>query len=568
MVYTHENIFDIMSTDALLVLTKVTMVNENGMNSTMSKKVILLGIDGGTFNLIEPFIKKGELPTFKRVLEEGCHGNLETTIPCLSMPAIPSLFTGMNPGKLGIFGFLKDNGSPLTYNDIKEEAFWDILGDEGYKSCVVNFTGTYPPRIRNGIMIAGNAPSEDSEYTYPTEMKSKVSGFYVEFERVKKLEEHPEKNMDKIIAHAQSTVNERWKIFKNLMTSNDFDLGALWIVLSDDIQYYFWELKGVMLGFFRKIDDILKDLIETFVDYNFIIVSDHGFEKYPKYYFHINTWLRNKGYLKMKRGKLRKWLIDRMLVVLPHLRKRLSNKQIYFLLDIKSKFSSSNSPVKGNTYYRKRDRGFLLGVDWKNTLAYVDRGFGWGIRMNVKDPELYENTRMKIMEELRRLTNDEGELMFREICKKEDIFSGKYLDEVPDIILRPTSKYRVNQLLVEKMITRSDEFETIKGSHGNARNGIFIAYGPVFKKGCQVKALNILDVAPTILHLMGCKVPENMDGRVMKEIFKKRSEPERREIDYQRQKKEKEEKKHEIDQEEIDKLKERLRALGYLDGKH
>ncbi len=534
----------------------------------MSKKVILLGIDGGTFNLIKPYIKRGELPTFKKVLEKGSHGKLETTIPCLSMPAIPSLFTGTNPGKLGVFGFLKSDSSPLTYNDIKEKAFWDVLGDEGYKSCVVNFTGTYPPRIRNGIMIAGNAPSEDSEYVYPTEMKSEVGGFYSEFERIKKLEENPAKNMNRIIAHARLAVNNRWKIFKNLMTSYKFDLGALWIVLSDDIQYYFWELKDVMLGFFRQIDDILKDLIETFADYNLIIVSDHGFEEYPKYYFHINKWLRNKGYLKMKGGKLRKWLIDQTLAILPHLKKRLSNKQIYFLLDIKSKFTSSKSLVKDSTYYRKRDRSFLLGVDWKNTLAYVDRGFGWGIRVNAKDPELYETTRVKIMEELRRLKNDEGEPMFREICKKEDIFSGNYLGDIPDIVIRPTSKYRVNPLLLEKMITRSDEFKTVKGSHGNARNGIFIAHGPVFKKGYQAKALSILDVAPTILHLMGCRVPENMDGRVVKEIFKKESEPERREIDYQKQKEEKAEKKREVDHSEIDKLKERLRALGYLDGKH
>lgn len=525
-------------------------------------KIILLGIDGGTFDLLKPWIKKGELSTFKKVLYGGTYGNLKTTIPCLSVPAIPSLCTGMNPGKLGVFGFLRADGSLGNYNDIEEDCIWDILADNGVKSCIVNLTGTYPPRIKNGIMISGGAPSEQSDYVYPKEFKSKIKGFYSEFDlfmhACKKL--NPQKNMSKIVELAKLALKRRWGVFRHLMRNDNFGLGIFWIVLSDDIQHYYWGFEDIILTFYKEIDRILKDLIETFEDFNIVIVSDHGFENKAKYYFNINSWLRYKGYLKMKGSELRKSFFYRMSAFLEHLWRSSPNEIKYFLLKLMpSRVSSTDTEESINR------RDFLLGVDWENTIAYADASC-LGIKVNLRNYELYEHVRLKIIEELKGLKNGRGDSIIRGVWKREQVFSGKYSEETPDIILLADKNYQINPFISEKMITNIKSWKNrhIRGDHMNARDGIFIFYGPIFKRGYKVKGLSILDIAPTILHIMGGKIPQKMDGKVVKEIFKKESELEKKEIKTQKRKKEAEKIK-EIDPEEMEQIKERLNALGYLE---
>ncbi|MGV9141462.1 MAG: hypothetical protein ACOC1X_00830 [Promethearchaeota archaeon] len=69
------------------------------------------------------------------------------------------------------------------------------------------------------------------------------------------------------------------------------------------------------------------------------------------------------------------------------------------------------------------------------------------------------------------------------------------------------------------------------GDHVNGYlNGILIAYGPDINQGTYVRGAKLIDIAPTILHMFGLSIPSDMDGRVLKEIFRKDSEPSKREI--------------------------------------
>jgi predicted AlkP superfamily phosphohydrolase/phosphomutase len=69
-------------------------------------KLLIFGIDGGTFDMIKPMLKEGKLPHLGRLMDEGIHGVLESTIPPLTAPAWATFFTGKNPGKHGIYDFV------------------------------------------------------------------------------------------------------------------------------------------------------------------------------------------------------------------------------------------------------------------------------------------------------------------------------------------------------------------------------------------------------------------------------------------------------------------------------
>lgn len=526
-------------------------------------KVVLIGIDGGTFDLIKPLVRDGKLPTFKKLLDGGVHGNLKTTIPCLSLPAIPSMFSGMNPGKLGVFGFLKKDGSSVTYGDIGEDYIWDIVARKGRRSCIVDVTGTYPPMMENGVMISGSAPSEQSEYVYPKELKPKVRGFYSEFDHLKSLESNPQKNRSEILRVAVSSQRKKWKTFKSLMENGNFDFGVFWIVQSDDIQHFYWGVEDVILKFYKEIDGLLNDLIVTFGNYNIIVVSDHGFHSGIKHYFHVNSWLREKGYLKMKGRKLTQWLIYRISTVSQRLWRSLPRKAKYFLLKFLS-LSSSRTSLGAGDAASTSGNFFLFGIDWENTVIYAD-STSIGLRIKAKNQKLYDHLRSKIIGELKSLRDSSGNPVIREVWKREEIFWGKYSHLTPDVILLMAEDYQMNVFLSESIIAEveSKRKKRFRGDHLNARNGVFSAFGPIFKSNCEIRDLSILDVAPTVLHIMGCELQEEMDGKVITEAFNEESGLREKEIRFQKHKvKAKRSKK--LASEERDKMRERLKALGYL----
>src|SRR3990170_2119217 len=123
------------------------------------KKVFILGLDGGTFDMILPLVEKGELPHMSQLLQKGAWGRLESTIHPSTPIAWTSFMTGLNPGKHGIYDFIiaKDNdyGFKLsTAADRFESTMWDYMSGFDKKTVVVNVPYTYPPDKINGIMIS------------------------------------------------------------------------------------------------------------------------------------------------------------------------------------------------------------------------------------------------------------------------------------------------------------------------------------------------------------------------------------------------------------------------------
>jgi predicted AlkP superfamily phosphohydrolase/phosphomutase len=76
------------------------------MNQRNNSKVLVIGLDGGTFTLLQPWMDEGKLPNLKMIQEEGVSGELESTIPPITPPAWSSFMTGNNPGKHGVFHFV------------------------------------------------------------------------------------------------------------------------------------------------------------------------------------------------------------------------------------------------------------------------------------------------------------------------------------------------------------------------------------------------------------------------------------------------------------------------------
>ena len=136
-------------------------------------RVLVIGLDGATFDLIKPWAADGYLPTLKRLLDEGAHGSLRSTVPPMTGPAWTSFATGVNPGKHRLYDWIAREPDsyrflPVTAVDCRAPTIYSLLGQLDRRVCVLNVPMTYPPLPVNGVQVSGMpAPSTKVPITYP-----------------------------------------------------------------------------------------------------------------------------------------------------------------------------------------------------------------------------------------------------------------------------------------------------------------------------------------------------------------------------------------------------------------
>ena len=496
----------------------------------------MIGLDGVSWDLIETWIKGGKLPFFKRAMDKGVYATNWTTIPCLTSPALPSFITGKNPASTGIFGFRKADGSIMSYNDIKDPAFWDLFAKNKskIKSLVVNLRVTYPPRIKNGVIVAGTlTPSEESDYVYPKSYKKFFKGFHIEYDKNIKNQ-----RLSEISKNYTAYTKLKFRKFERLFLRNKYPFGLLWIDLTDNIQHYAWKNKEIILEYFKNLEKMIKDFVKRLPSYNIILFSDHGFESVPKYAFHINEWLERKKLLFAKGQGVEKWKNKAEISVYSKLYNTIGwiiyrvvpwsiHNKIYKMVKRFEKKSAEQKKTRAVVMDKTITK--LSNLDMNKTKVYLDQK--WGLRIVKKNVKDYKAFRDKLIKELKCIKGIDGKSIFKNVYKREEVFKGKYLRDVPDIVFLTKQEYEIRDGFSSKLFKRIRIKRDVVGCHENARNGIFLAYGPDIRRGGKIRDIQIYDLAPTVLHIMGSNIPKDMDGKVLN-IFKKDSEPGKRKPRY------------------------------------
>ena len=529
----------------------------------MVQKVMVIGLDGATWTLLSRWISDNKLPTFRKITYSGSKAIFISTIPSTTAPALSSMLTGMNPGNHGILSFIKADGSPMTITEIEYPKIWNILDEHGYRSCIVNVRCTFPPEKINGLMISGTIPSDKSNYVYPEELWERLKDF--KNDRIEKIifelreKKRNEKCRKKFVDLLVEQIRRRYHIFRKLNQEINYDFSMLWIEETDTLQHCCWEYEKSLLRFYTEVDSILGDIISNFPDRNLFIVSDHGFESKPERFFYVNTWLHREGKLKQK-----PWPpIHHFINFFQHFAYRyLPVTREQKILRLVARFHISRRKRDIPKVKCAIDRiAIFPGIDQKNSKAYLSTLFG----ISINDSSNSDRVRDEIIAKLRKVKDERGENVIRGVWKREEIFTGKYMTEIPDIIFLVSERYVPFPSLTKNLFgdIKRKVLGWQSGEHYRAREGILIAYGPTIRRNNDLGSAKIEDIAPTILHLMGCKIPRQVDGKVLEKIFKENSDPANRKPSFTKyvgvpKKKRKLERKDEK------KIKDRLKQLGYL----
>lgn len=551
-------------------------------------RVLVIGLDGATFDLIRPWAEGGKLPNLAKIMKNGVSAVLRSTIPPVTAPAWTSFITGKNPGKHGVFDFFrKIVGSyerrANTSMDVDGKSIWALLSNVGKKVIVINVPMTYPAEQVNGYLISGLLAPPGAHWRegafYPSGFDSKLSQWVGDY-RLEPKESWGE-NLDDWIKDLYDVTRKRakaamylaknfeWDFFMVLFQGTDWMAHALWMYADAKHPLYDPEKAkkygDAIFRFYQEIDSIVGR-IRSFLDENVILflVSDHGMG--PLYRtVHLNSLLENLGLLAFQKSSLKSpvriefWLS----------KIGLTKERILALL---WEYPPIMRLIRLVLYsFGEKVELSLSDLDWSKTKVYAAGHMGQ-LFINLKGREPkgivepgkeYEELRDYLMKMLYNLKDPEtGKRIVRKVFRKEEIYKGDHVDEAPDLL------YLMNHTYVPYNGFESSRDSFISLCYGiqsskHELNGIFIATGKDIKKGIQIQNASIMDVAPTMLHILDTPIPIDMDGRTLVEIFEPESELAKREILYQAASKQKKT-PYALSDEEEKEIIERLKSLGYI----
>jgi len=537
------------------------MVNTPTLSTTTTsaRRVVVVGLDGATFDLIQPWVAQGKLPTLARLLHTSAWAPLESVLHPFTAQAWTSMVTGANQGKHRIFDFWERDfstyGFRLTNASFRAlPALWTLLSQAGRHVIVLNVPMTYPPEKVNGVLVSGwDTPGMGAAFTYPLALKAELSALsggqpYVIVPDDWKYS--TAQRGDMVMAELLREIDVRFAVATSLMAREPWDLTFFVVSALDGAAHFLWKYhdpahplydpavnaqmfsEDPLLQVYQRADQRLGEFLSTLPpDVHVLVVSDHGEGALEDVEIHLNLWLAQQGLLTLRTpgsrrslGNALKWLAAKLV----DRGKRALYGRVSF-----STLSRLRHWWPDRLRVTLGEESFFPGVDWAHTLAYSEevRGNIW-INLKGRDPQgtvapgaEYEALRDRVITGLQDLRDPRtGKRLVRRVWRREERFSGPFSDRLPDLLVeadypdlfRPRGAYTgrepVRHLTMEEMRHRR-----ITGCH--RPNGIFFAHGPAVQADLSLAPASILDVAPTVLHLLGEPVPSWMDGRVLTEML-------------------------------------------------
>lgn len=519
------------------------------------RKVILIGLDGAPYDLVKRWADQGKLPNMSKLMGRGSHGTLFSPLD-VTPPAWSTIYTGKNPGKHGVYDFA--HRAPGSYEfgfanstTRRSADVWEILSRAGLKVAVVNTPLTFPVRPVNGVMVSGFlTPRFSPKYTYPQSLKSELEkaapGFGPSIPGIL-VQRLSRKAYVRLIGRRLDNLA---KAVGYLIKKEDFQFFAVVASETDFIQHWYWrdmvegrgKFADAVLSIYKKADEMVGELVSAAGEEAYVmIVSDHGGAP-RKGVFHTNEFLYKIGALRFRQnlgsrvraamwrggmtGKLHRTFLRYNVFFL----KLLINPLVLTTSDVDFAKSWAYSEGYGQIYFNVEGREPNGKVAASKVGAFAD----------------------SIVRELQRLPAGSVGGKIDRIYKKDEMFTGPYLQSAPDIQFTMLDGYEADTQFLEE-IERS-------GTHNHF--GTLIVSGEGTRTE-ELEGASVADIAPTILGILGVPIPREMDGHFLAVAFTKAkadsfsvrvSEEAQGELS----------EKYEFSEAERETIEKNLRSLGYV----
>ncbi len=496
---------------------------------------LLIGIDAACRPVLDRLSETDSVPHIEGIIEDGVSAPLESQIPPWTPSAWPSMYTGVNPGKHGVYGFVNFEGydwEVVTANHVREHALWRLLDEHDRSSVVVNVPVTHPPDEIDGAIIPGFIGPE-SPKSHPEGVLEEVREAIGEYRVYPNYSRGDERRTnDEKMEEYCTLARMRGRAFRYLADEYEPDFGFVQFQKTDTVFHEFDGDPEKVRQVYEATDEQIGRLIDECDPKRVFIASDHGIGPYENYEFRVNEYLRQEGYVETTTGGkgMPSWNPIRNQLREGDEDTRWEPNRIERLAAAAAKIGVTPSRAINvldrlglGSFARKHapagvTRTGARQVDFPTSRAYMRARTELGVRINLagRDPEgvvpdeEYEAVREDLITRLRGIETPDGDSVFGEVVPREEYFWGPYTDNAVDVLTIPND---FEQFLSAQLSQGLFGPPTEPWNH--KLDGLFVAAGDGINSDVDLSGAHLFDVAPTICSAIGVPYSDRMDGRVL-----------------------------------------------------
>jgi predicted AlkP superfamily phosphohydrolase/phosphomutase len=534
-----------------------------------SMHTLLCGLDSACLPVLSRRFRSGDLPTLQSIVDDGAAGPLESQIPPWTPSAWPSLYTGTNPGKHGVFDFLAFEGydwEVVNATHVRERPLWELLSDLGYTSVVVNVPVTHPVEPFDGALVPGyTAPEHPTSHPEGTlEAVRDAIGDYRVYPR------EPSAFADPLDRYRE-VVRMRGEAFRYLADEYDPEFGFVEFQQTDTVFHDRPGDREAATAVYAAVDEQVRAILSACDPDVVVLASDHGMGRYDAYEVRVNEHLREEGYLTGRRGgegmpvwstvlnehlkagrsdtTYEQTALDRAVATLA--RAGITTRHVAAALEAVGLRSVVGRHLPAGLVEAGSEQ-----VDFPRSVAYMRSRSELGVRINLagREPDgvvpagEYEAVRSELIEALRGVRTPDGVPVFEDVAPREAYFEGPEVERAVDVVTVPAG---FEQFVSARL--GGGVFVDPTQPWGHKREGVVALAGAGIDADASLEGAHLFDVAPTVLATMGVPRDVRMDGEVLPAVDDagERAYPEYDPATV-----------HATDDEEVER---RLADLGYLD---
>ncbi len=505
-------------------------------------KTLIIGIDGGTWDIFGPLCDLGEMPNLAKLRKNGAWGALRALQPPTVTASWATMVTGVNPGRHSLLTHhpaghdrlagLENHTAGVTGADVHAPMLWQYLNAQGLKTGVINVPLSYPLGPTSGFAISGMfTPPDAADWLTPPELKETLQDYIIDLDYGRAWEDEPDEDhlppLPVILDDILHMTERRGIHILRLMRDQEWDVFTAIFTGSERIFRYFWHylqagdetiarnldgsIADKLYTFFALLDQILGAMVKmTSDDDRILIFSSYGSGPAARHHAHLNNWLLELGLLRLKpSGASIEELISAPASPIADPAKRILNPEARKAI--------------------QRYGGLAQAIDRQTSQAWAVplSANAAGIFLNRTNftppgpvhPDAATRLLASITEQAENLRiPGSDDPLITDILPREKLFRGPYVEQFPDLILTLHPDYAAVSQLGSTLLTPVHPARRWhSGQHH--RQGMLLAAGPYIRQGHRIFPASLLDLAPTLLYLTDTPIPSSMEGQVITGIF-------------------------------------------------